>query len=168
VKGKYGKVYKGKCRGCDVAIKVPMNQKPTRKELESLQKELRIMSDLQHPNVCLFMGACLERNNIQFVTELMDGDINSLITSKTDYSSISTRVGWGLEVAKGICWMHSKTPAIIHMDIKPENILYDSQGRIKVCDFGLSEINNQNGKRLTRPVGFVFTATLAISMLTYY
>merc|ERR1712137_1151421 len=36
------------------------------------------------------------------------------------------------------------------MDIKPDNILYDSQGRIKVCDFGLSEFS---GKVLTRPVG---------------
>merc|ERR1712137_1343292 len=150
VKGRYGKVYKGKCRGSDVAIKVPINQKLTRSDVESLQKELRIMSDLQHPNVCLFMGACLERNNIQLVTELMEGDISSLLQSKTEKTPVSTRIGWALEAAKGICWMHSRTPSIVHMDIKPDNILYDSQGRIKVCDFGLSEFS---GKVLTRPVG---------------
>lgn len=34
--------------------------------------------------------------------------------------------------------MHAKSPPIIHMDLKPDNILYDKEDRIKVCDFGFS------------------------------
>lgn len=50
--------------------------------------------------------------------------------------------------------MHSQTPSIIHLDIKPDNILYDSEGRIKVCDFGLSVKSEEHP--CAKPIGLVF------------
>ena len=49
--------------------------------------------------------------------------------------------------------MHSQSPSIIHLDIKPDNILYDTAGRIKVCDFGLSVKSHGENYACKRPIG---------------
>lgn len=83
-KGEYGSVYAGKCRAYEVAIKIPLKQKLTEQNLANFRKEVQIMrcnsfcskkkrksfylptknSEIFHPNVCLFMGACTEMGNI--------------------------------------------------------------------------------------------------------
>lgn len=47
-----------------------------------------------------------------------------------------------IEIMSAIEYLHTRNPPIIHRDIKPENILLDSNGRIKIADFGWSNINN--------------------------
>lgn len=56
-KGTFGKVYRGRCRAVDVAVKVPKKRRFTQHQLEAFKKEMRIWSRLYHPNICLFMGA---------------------------------------------------------------------------------------------------------------
>ena len=106
------------------------------------------------------------------VSELMENDLSKLLDNKAEKSSFSTRLGWGLEAAKGfvmsyyilaindklydrISWMHGKNPPIIHMDLKPDNILYDADGRIKVCDFGFSLFRVGEQNEVSKPTGFV-------------
>ena len=54
--------------------------------------------------------------------------------------SIPTETVWKfiLEVASGLDWLHSNHPQIIHQDIKPTNILIDSNGNFTITDFGIS------------------------------
>ena len=56
--GEFGAVYKGRCRTLPVAIKVPHKQKMTKRSLMNFIQEVQFMSEIFHPNVCLFMGAC--------------------------------------------------------------------------------------------------------------
>jgi len=78
--GAYGRVYKGKCRGKDVAIKVPLKQKLTEEELKGFRHEVQIMRRIFHPNVVLFLGACTFENSFMIVTELMDTDLDKSFT----------------------------------------------------------------------------------------
>jgi serine/threonine protein kinase len=41
----------------------------------------------------------------------------------------------GLDVAAGLAYLH---PAVLHRDLKPQNVLLDAQGRAKIADFGIS------------------------------
>jgi serine/threonine protein kinase len=44
------------------------------------------------------------------------------------------------DAALGMNWLHCSNPNVIHRDLKPSNLLIDENGRVKVCDFGLSQI----------------------------
>jgi serine/threonine protein kinase len=77
--GTFGKVYRGKCRAVDVAVKVPKKRKFTPQQLEAFKKEMRIWSRLYHPNICLFMGAHVHPEKVLIVTEILEGDLESLL-----------------------------------------------------------------------------------------
>lgn len=136
--GCFGKVYRGNCRSVEVAVKVPMRQKLSKRAYEAFKKEVEIMSKIYHPNVCLFMGACTEPGNIRIVTELMKGDLESLLRGKEEIP-LSVRVKYAKDCAMGMAWLHANNPPLIHRDLKTANMLYDEGMKIKVCDFGLSQ-----------------------------
>eukprot|EP00727_Mastigamoeba_balamuthi_P013487 m51a1_g8761 putative serine threonine kinase (141) ;mRNA; r:126598-127085 len=90
-------------------------------EIERQIKEIAILSEIRHPNVLLFMGACIEPHNMFIVTEWMDmGNLRQVIRS-------SPQMDLRLEVAilSSICsalkYLHISN--IVHCDLKSSNIL---------------------------------------------
>jgi len=67
--GNFGEVFRGRLWGSDVAVKLMRTTEVTSKEVESLQDEVNILSQLRHPNVVLYMGASTMPPNIFIVTE---------------------------------------------------------------------------------------------------
>jgi hypothetical protein len=65
----------------------------------------------------------------------MDGEVTTL--AKKNDVPFSERIDWCIQAAKGICWLHGSK--ILHRDIKPNNLLFDSHNKVKVTDFGLSQ-----------------------------
>jgi serine/threonine protein kinase len=65
--GCFGKVYRGKCRGKEVAVKKLLAQTVDEKTLRDFRKEVEIMTQLHHPNVVLFMGAVFEEGKLAMV-----------------------------------------------------------------------------------------------------
>ena len=63
--GCFGTVWGGKCRGANVAVKIPNeNRKISPEALEEFSREIELMSKIFSPNINLFMGACLDPENI--------------------------------------------------------------------------------------------------------
>lgn len=147
--GVFGKVFKGRCRSCQVAVKVPMNQNLSTTELADFKREVAIVSSIFHPNVVLFMGACMQPGNIKMVTERMTTDLENLLHSPKG-KSLPPFVIFKMakDAAKGMNWLHGINN-IIHRDLKPSNLLVDNNYNVKVSDFGFSEIlkSNQQTKR---------------------
>lgn len=142
--GCYGEVYKGTCRGMDVAVKVLLKQSISEKNLQDFQKEVEIMSSLHHPNVVLFMGACTAPGKLAIVTEYLPrGDLASLLHNPDVEISLSQKIAMAKDAALGIMWLHASNPQILHRDIKPSNFLLDENLRVKVCDFGLSSVKKR-------------------------
>jgi len=59
--GSFGQVYKGRCRGQQVAVKVPIKQDLTDKELEEFRNEVGVMKRIFHPHCVLFLGATTQK-----------------------------------------------------------------------------------------------------------
>jgi len=102
------------------------------------------MSQLHHPNVVLLMGACTEaRDKLAIVTELCErGNLRTIIHDTKKYTlRMLQKLNFAIDIAQGMAWLHNTKPhQIIHRDLKLTNLLVDANWRVKVCDFGLSDI----------------------------
>lgn len=137
--GGFGRVYKGELpNGVRVAVKLLRDAFFN----DQIMSEVGILSRTYHRNIITLLGFCFEDNKIALVYEYMEnGSLDQFIFS--DYN----RIDWGeiyhvaIETAKGISYLHEDCrKMIIHYDLKPSNILLDSDFTPKVSDFGLSGI----------------------------
>jgi serine/threonine protein kinase len=158
--GSFGIVYKGTCRGKAVAIK-ELTTELDEKTIREFKKECEILMVLRHSNIVTFMGACVERNNLAFVTELLDGDLDDFIKSGRKISLLQ-KLKMMRDMAQGMAWLHASDPKIIHRDLKPKNILMDRHLNVKICDFGLSLMIEKKEKINTRAGSFIWMAPEAL------
>ena len=59
----FGLVYKGWCRGNEVAIKVPTRRKLTKQQFDAFLHEIDLMKRIHHPQTVMLMGACFDEND---------------------------------------------------------------------------------------------------------
>lgn len=145
--GAYGEVWIGKCRNYTVAIKKLFKQNLDEAALNAFRKEVQTCSLINHPNVSLFMGACLEPGNLCIVTEYYEkGNLEMILKNPDNKLSLQTKFMMARDTAQGMCWLHNTDPVIFHRDLKPPNLLIDKNGHIRVCDFGLATLKKSNQK----------------------
>ncbi|KAM0747801.1 Pkinase-domain-containing protein [Meredithblackwellia eburnea MCA 4105] len=146
--GASGSVYVAKvlASGAKVAIKqMDLSHQP-RKEL--IVNEILVMKESQHPNIVNFLNSFLVKGaELWVVMEFMEGGaltdvIDSNALEEDQISSICN------ETCKGLQHLHAQS--IIHRDIKSDNVLLDSQGHVKITDFGFcAKLTDQKSKRAT-------------------
>jgi len=147
--GAFGKVYKGKCRGVDVAVKVLDGIDWDPSVLDEFLQEVGIMARLRNPNILLCMGACTEEqygeNNYAIVMEYMPrGDLHTLLHNPNIHLSLPKKIQFAIDIAKGMAWLAAQN--ILHRDLKPANVLLDKNWICKICDFGLSQVTKTRKK----------------------
>ncbi len=126
--GGFGFVFKGKMAGKDVAIKKLSRPKSPRK-IQGMIIEGAYLFECKHPNVITCHGLDKECN---LVLEYMDcGDILGYI--KNSNSSLDSSLAIALQAALGLQYIHGK--GFVHTDLKSKNILINTNGEVKICDF---------------------------------
>ncbi|CAD6247449.1 unnamed protein product [Miscanthus lutarioriparius] len=139
--GFFGEVFRGLWNGTDVAIKVFLEQDLTTENMKDFCNEISILSRLRHPNVILFLGACMKPPHLSLVTEYMEvGSLYSLIHSKTQKTKLHSkrRLKMLRDICRGLMCMHRLK--IVHRDLKSANCLVNKYWTVKICDFGLSRV----------------------------
>eukprot|EP01125_Pyxidicula_operculata_P014199 TRINITY_DN4723_c0_g1_i1.p1 TRINITY_DN4723_c0_g1~~TRINITY_DN4723_c0_g1_i1.p1 ORF type:complete len:337 (-),score=29.26 TRINITY_DN4723_c0_g1_i1:178-1188(-) len=111
---------------------------------EFLQKklvELKTLHASSHPNIVSFHGAFYDHGTLSFILEFMDrGTIADLIELGPIPEHVLAKLS--RDILSGLDYLHKKLH-LIHRDIKPQNILLNSEGCVKITDFGVSgEIAN--------------------------
>ncbi|CAH9125445.1 unnamed protein product [Cuscuta epithymum] len=141
--GSYGEVYRAEWNGTEVAVKKFMNQDITGDALEQFKCEVEIMLRLRHPNVVLFMGAVTRPPNLSILTEFLPrGSLYKLLHRSTTEIDEKRRMRMAFDVAKGMNYLHTSHPIIVHRDLKTPNLLVDKNWVVKVCDFGMSRMKH--------------------------
>mmetsp|Transcript_1853 Transcript_1853/g.6574 ORF Transcript_1853/g.6574 Transcript_1853/m.6574 type:complete len:797 (-) Transcript_1853:3052-5442(-) len=128
------------------------------KEMQSyVMREIAIMRRLNHPNVVKFVDVVKSENNIYLFVELISaGDLMTRIKSRGKLSEATSR-RFFVQLIQGLEYCH-KTENIAHRDLKPQNILVDETPEgdvLKISDFGLAALVNDNKKKLMSQVGTV-------------
>ncbi|KAJ8485884.1 hypothetical protein OPV22_018369 [Ensete ventricosum] len=139
--GFFGEVFRGIWNGTDVAIKVFLEQDLTTENVEDFCNEISILSRLRHPNVILFLGACVKPPHLSLVTEYMEmGSLYYLIHTSGQKRRLSWRKRLKMlrDICRGLMCIHRMK--IVHRDLKSANCLVDKHWAVKICDFGLSRV----------------------------
>jgi len=120
-------------------VKIPKEQNLDHVALEAFKKEVSLMNLNTHPNVVRLLGACTIPGKLQIVTERCCGDVDALLYDKSYKGSLFDRLKMARDTASGMRWLHSSTNTI-HGDLKPANLLVDENARVKITDFGFSQL----------------------------
>ena len=136
--GGFAEVFRGSYQGTLVAVKQLLERgKSVREKLEN---EVQTLARLRHPNLLLFMGYSLEPPLI--LTEFMRrGSLHGILKSEECFKVDGLRcLNIAMAVARGMHYLHSRSPPILHLDLKSPNILVDEKWRVKIADFGMSRV----------------------------
>ena len=106
-------------------------------------KVCRILSDIRHPHLVQFLGLCFAHNYPLpiLVTEKLEGDIQSLLQTVPNVPMI-LKLSLLEDVVRGLHYLHSFSPALIHGDLTSRNVLYTSSLVAKISDVGNSQLFN--------------------------
>ena len=121
--GSYGAVYTGKWLGTDVAIKQMFISSLPEKVLIEFNKECDLMRQLRHPNIVLFLGSSAQPPNLFLVTELLcKGSLFDIYHSEKRSLNMVRHYGLVVKIAtdmaRGMAYLHSRSPPLIHRDLK--------------------------------------------------
>lgn len=143
--GGMGAVYEAEqsSTGRRVAVKLIGREYAASKDaLARFRQEGRLASQLSHPRCVFVLGVDEEGGRPYIVMELMPGSTLSDLVRKNGPLSVDEAAAKIADVIDGLCEAHRL--GLVHRDVKPSNCFLQSDGRVKIGDFGLS-------KSLSRP-----------------
>lgn len=162
-RGGMATIYRGRDMRMDrvVAIKVLREVYSTDpKFVTRFQREAKAASSLQHPNIVQVYDYGQSDGNYFIVMELIEGtDLRRYLRSR-GVLAIDRAIIIAHDVALGLGAAHRR--AIVHRDVKPQNILVGRDGSIKLTDFGIASVYKDiNAERLT-------TTGMTLGTVQYY
>ena len=145
--GGQGTVYKAvdSKLGRTVVIKVlPAELTAKAANLKRFEREARLASSLDHPNICTIFDLD-EINGINFISmQYIEGrNVRQLVNGRP--LSLESALSITLQVADALAAAHAR--GIIHRDIKAGNVMVSPGGQVKVLDFGLAKLLDEDAAR---------------------
>jgi len=137
---------------------IKANRYQSEEQRIEVEKEIKLLENLHHPHVITYFTSFRENNNFYIVTEYINGgSLEDLLKKNVAKGKlVDERTIWDLLVQSlsGLLYLH-ENKKIIHRDIKPDNILLDFEGRLKISDFGVSAIKSEEVEDLVKCHGTV-------------
>ncbi|GJR45981.1 PAC motif-containing protein [Tanacetum coccineum] len=137
--GSCGTVYHGLWYGSDVAVKIFSHQSYSDDVLVSFRQEAPTSKYFALHGGRNFTSASLHCHRVSS-TVGSEAQILQRSTTRLDWKR---RLHMAVDIARGMNYLHSCHPPIVHRDLKSSNLLVDKNWTVKVGDFGLSRIKHQ-------------------------
>ena len=127
--------------------------------IKNFNKECRILSQLKHPNVVRFVGVHYgrDRNDISLIMERLHCDLADFVKNNPG-ARLCDQLHILYDVSKGLDYLHSQNPPLIHRDLTAPNILLTEKLMAKIGDLGVSRYvdPSMNAGLTTNPGNFVY------------
>lgn len=136
--------------------------------------ECKLMSTLRHPHIVQFLGVCcLPGSRLpSLVMECLETSLHELLES-AKHLPLAMKQSFLLDIARGLLYLHSQLPPIIHRDLTARNVLLNSGLVAKIGDMGVARIINLKPNQLAatmtrRPGNIIYMPPEAMGEVTKY
>ncbi|XP_076161849.1 cyclin-dependent kinase 3 [Ptiloglossa arizonensis] len=136
--GAYGVVYKAKDKltGKLVALKKIRLEKESEGVPSTAIREIALLRELAHPNIIQLLDVVDGDKHLYLVFEFLQQDLKKLLDTVRGGLDQALVKSYLYQLLKAISFCHLN--CILHRDLKPQNLLIDQEGHIKLADFGLA------------------------------
>ncbi|NXP05142.1 CDK3 kinase, partial [Thinocorus orbignyianus] len=137
--GTYGVVYKARNKrtGQLVALKKIRLDSETEGVPSTAIREVSLLKELKHPNIVRLLDVVHSHKKLYLVFEYLNQDLKKYMDSpRTGELPLSLVKNYLFQLLQGVSFCHSHR--VIHRDLKPQNLLINEAGAIKLADFGLA------------------------------
>ncbi|XP_014673642.1 PREDICTED: cyclin-dependent kinase 2-like [Priapulus caudatus] len=136
--GTYGVVYKAKDRttGLMVALKKIRLDTESEGVPSTAIREIALLKELDHPSIVRLLDVVHSERKLYLVFEYLNQDLKKYMDSVPHSLALPLVKSYLWQLLQGICYCHSHR--VLHRDLKPQNLLIDNEGNIKLADFGLA------------------------------
>ena len=111
------------------------------KTVASCRSLCKKLITLHNDHIVRFIGMSEIPKHFYFITELATGgSLMHALQSHPMRDDLATLLRWALDIASGLAYLHSQQPHVLHLDIKPQNVLLFGLGLAKLCDFNFSQV----------------------------
>ena len=109
------------------------------------------MTELRHPNIVQFLGLCfLEGSTLPvLVMERLDSSLDDLLETSPGLP-LALKLSLLTDVSRGLLYLHTQDPLVVHRDLSARNILLTSSLVAKISDLGNAHIVNLQPGQLAR------------------
>lgn len=121
--------------GVHVALKMPHAFNVTASMLDAFQREARLISRLEHPNILGLKDASFIEGRFVIVSRL---GMQTLADRLKKRVSMATALSYVEQLIEAVAYAHRNR--IVHCDIKPENLILLADGRLALTDFGIAKV----------------------------
>lgn len=119
-----------------VALKVlPPSSMKSQQSVERFQREVEAMARLSHPNIVTAFDAGEEKGLRFLAMEYVEGSNLATLIADRGPLAVATAADYTLQAARGLEYAHWH--GMVHRDVKPENLILDWRGMVKVLDLGI-------------------------------
>jgi len=154
--GQFATVYKARDRDNDdriVAVKkIKLGSQAEAKDgiNRTALREIKLLQELHHHNVIELVDVFGHKSNVSLVMDFMDTDLEVIIKDSNIVLTAANIKSYTLQTLQGLEYLH--TNWILHRDLKPNNLLVDSKGCLKLGDFGLAKFFGSPNRQYTHMV----------------
>ena len=177
-RGAYGAVHSGRLDGKDVAVKrihgllleAARGQGDVETMLRDFRRECDLVERVDHPHVVGFKGAFYDETTDEpiLVMELMMENLRRYLERNRGQLSRQKQLEICAEIARGLHFLHTRTPPIVHRDLTDKNILLDADGVVKIGDLGQSRLKTTDYFSTGQPGAIPFMSPEAMQEQSHY
>ncbi len=103
-----------------------------------LSREAKILAGLSHSNIAKVVDYFVEDGRNYLLLEYINGQDLRQFIRQNGLQPASKVLGWAMQIADSLQYLHSQDPPVVHRDVSPDNLVLNNAGSVVLIDFGAS------------------------------